>query len=95
MTVNEIRKEKGLERVEGGDVVPGIQKQTPGSFSQDNPGRHYTELQHKLTEQFSRPIERVLAEMMAEGDSVRTICNALDISKDTYYRWAQDFGLYP
>jgi hypothetical protein len=91
MTVNEIRQLEGLERVPGGDVVLGLSKLQGAMFSNVNSATSKRKLE--LERRFGKPVDKLLADRIAAGHSVNKICRDLGISTQTFYSWAEDYGL--
>jgi hypothetical protein len=91
MTVNEIRESEGLERVPGGDVVLGLSKLQSTSFSSINSATSKRKLE--LERRWGKPVDKLLADMIASRKSVNKICRELGISTQTFYRWAEEYEL--
>jgi len=89
MTVNEIRQLEGLERIPGGDVVLGLSKGAVFSNTTSATSKRKLELERK----FGKPVDKLLAERIAAGYSVNKICRELRIGKQTFYAWAEEYGL--
>jgi putative transposase len=49
------------------------------------PGRKYN------TEQFIRKLRRAEV-LLAEGATVAEVCKALEVNKQTYYRWRREYS---
>ena len=91
MTVNEIRQLEGLERIPGGDVVLGLSKLQGSVFSNNASLTSRRKLQ--LERKFGKPVDKLLADKIAAGHSVNKICRDLGISTQTFYSWAEEYGL--
>jgi len=91
MTVNEIREVEGLERIPGGDVVLGLSKVQSGVFQNTTSATSTRKLE--LERKFGKPVDKLLADRIAAGDSVNKICRDLGISLTTFYRWVEDYDL--
>jgi hypothetical protein len=91
MTVNEIRGVEGLERIPGGDVVLGLSKVQSGVFQNTTSATSTRKLE--LERKFGKPVDKLLADRIAAGDSVNKICRDLGISLTTFYRWVEDYDL--
>ncbi len=91
MTVNEIRQLEGLERIPGGDVVLGLSKLQGAMFSNNASVTSRRKLQ--LERKFGKPVDKLLADKIAAGHSVNKICRDLGISTQTFYSWAEEYGL--
>jgi len=91
MTVNEIRKGEGLERVPSGDVVLGLSKLEGAVVKNINSATSKRKLQ--LEHKWGKPVDRLLADKIACGKSVNKICRELRISTQTFYRWAEEYEL--
>ena len=90
MTVNEIRQLEGLDPIPGGDVVLGLSK-LQGVFSNVNSATSKRKLE--LERKFGKPIDKLLADMIAAGHSVNKICRDLGIGKQTFYSWVEEYAL--
>ncbi|KPV64077.1 MAG: hypothetical protein AOA65_1107 [Candidatus Bathyarchaeota archaeon BA1] len=94
MTVNEIRQLEGLERIPGGDVVLGLIKIQAAVLANSNEGaKVLSKRQWELERKYGKPVDKLLAERMARGDSVNKICRDLGISTSTFYSWAEEYDL--
>ena len=91
MTVNEIRKGEGLERVPSGDVVLGLSKLEGAVVKNINSATSKRKLQ--LEHKWGKPVDRLLADKIASGKSVNKICRELGISTQTFYRWVEEYEL--
>jgi len=91
MTVNEVREVEGLERIPGGDVVLGLSKVQSGVFQNTTSATSTRKLE--LERKFGKPVDKLLADRIAAGDSVNKICRDLGISLTTFYRWVEDYDL--
>jgi hypothetical protein len=91
MTVNEIRGVEGLERIPGGDVVLGLSRVQSGVFQNTTSATSTRKLE--LERKFGKPVDKLLADRIAAGDSVNKICRDLGISLTTFYRWVEDYDL--
>jgi len=91
MTVNEIRRLEGLPRIPGGDVVLGLSKLQGAAFSNSASVTSKRKLQ--LERKFGKPVDKLLADRIASGHSVNKICRDLGISTQTFYSWAEEYGL--
>jgi len=47
----------------------------------------------QLERKFGKPIDKLLADMIAAGHSVNNICRKLGIGKQTFYAWTEEHGL--
>lgn len=91
MTVNEIRDVEKLERVPGGDVVLGLTKLEGRAVKNINSVTSKRKLE--LERKFRKPVDKLLADMIASGESVNKICKELGISTQTFYSWVEEYGL--
>ena len=91
MTVNEIREAEKLERVPGGDVILGLSKLEGPAVSNINSATSKRKLE--LERKFGKPVDKLLADMIASGKSVNKICKKLGISTQTFYTWVEEYGL--
>ena len=91
MTVNEIRQLEGLERIPGGDIVLGLSKLQNGTIQNITSATSKRKLE--LERKFGKPVDKLLADRIAAGKSVNTICKELGIGKQTFYSWTEEYGL--
>ena len=91
VTVNEVREVEGLERVPGGDVVLGLSKPEGVAVKNINSATSKRKLQ--LERKWGKPVDKLLADKIAADHSVNKICRELGISTQTFYSWAEEYGL--
>ena len=91
MTVNEIRKGEGLERVPSGDVVLGLSKLEGAVVKNINSATSKRKLQ--LEHKWGKPVDKLLADKIASSKSVNKICRELGISTQSFHRWVEEYEL--
>jgi len=91
MTVNEIRQHEGLERIPGGDIILGLSKLQNGTVQ--NISSVTSKRKLELERKFGKPVDKLLADRIAAGKSVNKICKELEIGKQTFYSWVEEYGL--
>jgi len=47
----------------------------------------------ELERKWGKPVDKLLADMIATGKSVNKICKELGMSTQTFYTWVEEYGL--